>query len=445
MRVYQEVKLKTIHKLIFGLFVFTMVTVTLYWLYGEQKVYRISPNQFTYLATNDQVQKGASTSTISMNGDEVILNCELKVSPDYKWPYCGVSILVNKDDPTKGLNLSDYHTARFNVDFIRLDGGEPPAMRVYLRNFNPVYSKVDDEYTHKYNGLDYRQADYSHALEVPLKSLQVLTWWLVDNKIPIAHSAPEFNNINRIEFATGSGTDVGQYQLRIRSIEFVGYYINGETLMFMLLFIWISLGLLFSVTEIRRRQHILSESESRRLQLKQLNRSLKQQNQQFAELAHRDELTGALNRHSIRAWLEKEYHPDNTTPPPLAVIYIDIDHFKKVNDVFGHTMGDDILREFTLIVMSELRASDLLVRWGGEEFVVFCPHSTLKNASILGERLRQSIELHKWMHGEMLTASLGVAELGEETAIDMITRADEMLYRAKRSGRNRVEIAETDA
>ncbi|EGU34246.1 GGDEF family protein [Vibrio scophthalmi LMG 19158] len=435
-----NVKLKTIHKLIFGLFIFTIIVVALHWLYGEKKIYRVSPSQYTYLATNDQLQKGASTSSISREGDEVILDCELKVSADYKWPYCGISILYDKEDPTRGKDLSDYHTVRLDVDFIRLDGDTNPALRVYLRNYNPVYSLPDNEYTHKYNGLDYRQADYSQVLEVPLKSLQVLTWWLVDNKIPIAHSAPEFNNVNRIEFATGSGTPVGKYQLRIRSIEFVGHYIDGEILMLLLLFIWVGLALIFSATQIHRKQRILSESEARRQHLKMLNRSLREENTQFAELAHRDALTGAMNRHSIRNWLEQEYYPERELKTQLTVIYLDIDYFKQVNDVHGHKMGDDILREFAIVVMSELRASDRFVRWGGEEFVVFCPNSTLRHASILAERLRQKIELHKWMHGEVLTASLGVAELGQETAIDMLTRADEMLYRAKRSGRNRVEI-----
>ncbi|KII79521.1 GGDEF domain-containing protein [Vibrio renipiscarius] len=433
--------MKIIHKVVFSLFVFTIAVVTLHWLYGDKNTYRINPNEFTYLATNDQLQKGASTSTISKHDNEVILDCELKVSADYKWPYCGVSILYDENDPTQGVDFSDVHTVRLDVDFKRLDGGESPAMRVYLRNYNPVYSQPDNEYTHKYNGLDYRQADYSRVIEVPLKSLQVLTWWLVDNKIPIAHAAPEFNNINRIEFATGSGTPVGVYQLHIRNIEFVGHYIDGEKLMLLLLFLWVGLGVLFSVSEIRHKQRIVRESEVRQKHLKNLNQSLREENTQFAAMAHRDALTGAMNRHAIRSWLEVEYSIENETRPALSVIYLDIDHFKKVNDVYGHKIGDDILREFTLVVMAELEKSDRFARWGGEEFVIFCPTKTVDEAYLLAERLRQKIEQHAWMHDGKITASLGVTELYDETAIDMLTRADELLYTAKRNGRNRVEVA----
>jgi len=433
-------KLNTIHKLIFALFVFTVCLVVLHWQFGENKLYQVSPSEFTFLATNDQGQKGASTSSIVQNGDAVFLNCELKKSEDYPWPYCGVSIKFDENDSSKGFDFSDYHTVRLDVDFINLDGGEKPALRFYLRNFNPAYSDAESEYTFKYNGLDYRQADYNQVLQIPLKNMQVLTWWLVDNQIPIEHAGPEFSNINRIEFATGSGTEVGRYQLKINRIEFVGHYINGENLMLMLLTLWVTLAMVFSALEIRNSHVKIMHYESRRRHLKSLNRKLTEQNIVFAEQAHRDALTGAMNRHAIREWLEAQFNLCRTLHEPLAVIYLDIDHFKRVNDDFGHKMGDDILREFTMVVMSELRATDRLVRWGGEEFVIFCASTSLKHANMLAERLRQKIELYQWMHGQVLTASLGVTQLEDETALDMVARADELLYIAKRNGRNRVEV-----
>ncbi|WP_208638785.1 GGDEF domain-containing protein [Vibrio rhodolitus] len=434
-----------IHKLIFALFVFTVFIITLHWQFGEQKSYRVSPNDFAFLPTNDQIQKGASTSVLEQNGEAIQLNCELKKSPDYKWPYCGISIQLNKDAVERGLDLSDFHTVKLDVDFIRLDSDKKPALRFYLRNYNPAYSATDNEYTHKYNGLDYRQADYSQPLTIPLKNLQVLTWWLVDNQIPIEHSGPEFNNVTRIEFATGSGAEEGLYQLNINSIEFIGYYIHKETLMLLLLMIWVGFAITFSAMEIRNGRLKVMQSESRRAYLQELNHKLKKQNIQFAEQAHRDALTGAMNRHSVREWLEKQFNSYVKPTDPLSVIYLDIDHFKHVNDRFGHKVGDDILREFTMVVMSELRATDRLVRWGGEEFVVFCQSTSLKQAYMLAERLRQKIELYQWMHGEVLTASLGVAQMGDETPQDMVTRADELLYKAKRGGRNRVEVSGLEA
>lgn len=434
------VKLNTIHKLIFSLFLFTVLIVALHWQFGESKRYQISPSEFAFLATNDQVQNGASVSSIEQNGKAVALNCELKASEDYPWPYCGVSIKYDEHDPSKGFDFSDYHTVRLDVDFINLDGGAKPALRFYLRNFNPAYSTTENEYTFKYNGLDYRQADYNQVLEIPLNNMQVMTWWLVDNQISIEHAGPEFSNVNRIEFATGSGTAQGRYQLKINSIEFVGHYIDGENLLFSLLILWITLAMVFSGLEIRNSRLKIAHYEVRRKHLKSLNRKLTEQNIEFAEQANRDALTGAMNRHAVRGWLETQFNCRESLDEPLAIIYLDIDHFKRVNDLYGHKMGDDILREFTMVTMTELRATDRLVRWGGEEFVIFCASTSLKQAAMLAERLRQKIELYPWMHGEVLTASLGVTQLEDETVLDMVARADELLYVAKHSGRNRVEI-----
>ena len=147
-----------------------------------------------------------------------------------------------------------------------------------------------------------------------------------------------------------------------------------------------------------------------------------------------------MNRHAIRDWLDKNYDETNKLSKTLSVLYLDIDHFKSINDLYGHSMGDDILREFTMVVLSSLSASERLVRWGGEEFVVFCPGRGLEEASELAKQIRRKVEARIWIHGDKLTTSIGVATLGEERTSDMLIRADEALYSAKRLGRNRVEV-----
>jgi diguanylate cyclase (GGDEF)-like protein len=173
-----------------------------------------------------------------------------------------------------------------------------------------------------------------------------------------------------------------------------------------------------------------------------MNQSLRAKNIEFAELAHRDPLTGAMNRHAIRDWLNKHYDDLPIGGKVLSILYLDIDHFKQVNDEYGHAIGDDILKEFTMVLLTSLQAEQRLVRWGGEEFVVFCPGMNLLDTYELGERLRRKVEAHIWVHGDPLTTSIGVATLGEERTNEMLIRADEALYKAKRSGRNRVELSE---
>ncbi len=417
----------------------TVAIVQLYLLYGDTRVYKVQPSHYHFSASSDQEVEGLSTAKLALNDQGGVLDCELKTS-DYPWPFCGVRIEFD-EDPEFGISLKNYHTVRLDVDFVNLDDNSFPRMRFYLRNFNPSYSDPENEYTLKYNGLEYQPNSDQGVINIPIANLQVMTWWLADNNIGIEHSAPEFSNISRIEFASGSGNALGNYRLSINSIEFVGNYIEGETLMLLLLVLWVSLALVYSVAEIRRSRLLIVKEQNRQHHLKNLNRTLRAQNYEFAELAHRDALTGAMNRHAIRDWLNQNYSTDSATGGPLSVIYLDIDHFKTVNDKYGHSVGDDVLREFTLVVMGILKPSDRLVRWGGEEFVIFCQDANIDQAIGKAERIRHTIEQHIWVHGDQLTSSMGVAELKQERPIDMMARADEALYQAKHKGRNRVEVS----
>lgn len=429
--------MKVVHKVTFILVIATILVVQLYWMHGGGHVFKVFPSQFVFLATNDQPLGGVSSSTVEQSESEVVLRCKLAKSDAYPWPYCGVAIQLG-ETMQQGLNLKRYHTARLNIDFEQLDSDIAPTLRFYLRNYNPAYSSAEDEYTQKYNGLAYSPGVNQGVIDIPIANLQVLTWWLADNHIPIAYSAPEFTNVTKLELATGSGHFTGEYKMTIKSIEFVGNYIEGETLMLALLVFWVSLALVYSIVEIKRSHQLILQSHFRQDHLRKLNKELQEQNIQFAELANRDALTGAMNRHSIRGWLDEHFEGAPGQTKTLSVLYLDIDHFKTVNDKYGHAMGDDILREFTMVVLSMLSPSERLVRWGGEEFVVFCPGLNLAEAEELAGRIRHRVESHIWVHGDPMTTSIGVASRCNERTNAMLTRADEALYMAKRQGRNQV-------
>ncbi|UCX06170.1 GGDEF domain-containing protein [Shewanella glacialimarina] len=126
---------------------------------------------------------------------------------------------------------------------------------------------------------------------------------------------------------------------------------------------------------------------------------------------------------------------------PISVAIIDIDHFKRVNDNHGHLVGDKVLCELAQLLQSQMRSNDLLARWGGEEFVVILPNTTLDDAMELNERLRQFIASNN-IQGMELTISLGVAQYElKDTVHSLLDRADKALYEAKSAGRNRVVVA----
>ncbi|MGL0947662.1 GGDEF domain-containing protein [Vibrio vulnificus] len=430
--------MKWIHKLIFALAICTISLIALYSVLGDTRKLVITPERFAYFATDDRAAGGITTTEMAIDGQTIDLSCNMQTA-SYPWPYCGISIFTDTLEATKGIDLSNYHTIRLKLSYDKT-GESDGRLRFYLRNFNPAYSTADNEYTYKYNGMEFTPSASVETIEIPLANLQLMTWWLADNKIPIEHSAPEYSNVTRIELATGSGAANGEHHIRIERIEFEGAYLAQETLLFALLLSWVLLGLAFSLNELRKSKHNLAESRFRQEHLRKMNADLRAQNYEFAELAHRDALTGAMNRHAVRTWLEKKARTVRWGQEQLSALYLDLDKFKRVNDRYGHQMGDDILREFVLVVASSLEEGERLVRWGGEEFIVFLPETTLQQAVEKAEMIRKNVSNHLWVHGGMLTCSIGVAQMQEERVTEFLARADDALYQAKHRGRNRVEV-----
>lgn len=164
------------------------------------------------------------------------------------------------------------------------------------------------------------------------------------------------------------------------------------------------------------------------------------------ELAITDQLTGLYNRRHMVKQLGQFLQRSNSGGPPVSVFIADIDHFKKVNDTFGHDVGDEVLREFSDRMREDVRPGDIACRQGGEEFVVIMPDTPGDMASTVAERLRRSIAGEPFkISGEKnrleVTVSLGVAtsQGGQVSIDDLMKRADEALYEAKESGRNQVK------
>lgn len=168
--------------------------------------------------------------------------------------------------------------------------------------------------------------------------------------------------------------------------------------------------------------------------------------QRAVQAAKIDPLTGAHNRAAMDETLEREAELANRHKSALSLLILDIDHFKNINDNYGHITGDDVLKECVKCCNQALRGTDMLFRYGGEEFVVMLPGVNSNGAEIAAERLRSTIEKHVFncQKGTVpVTVSIGAASLTlHETVKDVIKRADKALYSAKNAGRNRVACAE---
>jgi len=187
---------------------------------------------------------------------------------------------------------------------------------------------------------------------------------------------------------------------------------------------------------------------ARGMRILKLEEQLKQAKQQMEILAMHDGLTGLLNRRAIEEYAESEFGITSRKERPMGVIMVDIDHFKSVNDQFGHKSGDVALQQVAKGLSGGLRIYDRVGRWGGEEFILILPETQLQDAAKVAERIRARIAEMKISldNGEILSIhiSLGVAcATGQfSTLAKLIDAADQALYQAKQTGRNRVCIFE---
>jgi len=174
----------------------------------------------------------------------------------------------------------------------------------------------------------------------------------------------------------------------------------------------------------------------------------KSQQDHFQQLALTDALTGAVNRHHFNEVLDQEIANVNNYGNPLSIMLLDIDHFKQVNDTYGHGVGDEVLVLFYQTCVEAVRSSDVVARIGGEEFVIIMPNTTLVNAHKFAERLRKKIaklEINVADKQISVTVSIGVSQWKSDyftNAETFVAHADKSLYLAKNNGRNRVVAAQ---
>ena len=175
-------------------------------------------------------------------------------------------------------------------------------------------------------------------------------------------------------------------------------------------------------------------------------------NQQLRERALRDDLTGTLSRRGLREHGERMLAGQPLAHPPahplaqgggIAALMLDVDHFKAINDDYGHLTGDFVLRELAMLLAQRVRREELLARYGGEEFVLVLPETQLDGARAYAEALRKMVEAHDFCFEDQhiqVTVSIGVAAFDPDMVrpTDLVGAADERLYEAKRAGRNRI-------
>lgn len=201
----------------------------------------------------------------------------------------------------------------------------------------------------------------------------------------------------------------------------------------------------FRVEELIARVHVAIRLKRERDQLRLTAEDARRRAEEAREMSMTDALTGLFNRYGLHNALHRELSEARRYSRPLSCLIIDVDNFKGINDTYGHAAGDAALMQLGRVLSETVRGSDIVCRYGGEEFLVLAPETQLEGALALGEKIRQTAAARPFGDGERvfpLTLSIGAAQLSDsESGHDMIARADAALYQAKEEGRNRVEAA----
>ena len=208
--------------------------------------------------------------------------------------------------------------------------------------------------------------------------------------------------------------------------------------LFFIIFGTFSVVLFFNIYWIRKIHRLNRNLEISENNYKIIAEELKEKNSLLEASATTDVLTGLRNRLYFNQRVIDEFERYKRCHTELSLLILDIDHFKRINDIYGHTGGDEVLKNISNVLQNTLRELDVLARWGGEEFIVLLPGTGMNEAIEIAEKLRKQIESLTHENGEVVTISIGVSTLTESETIEpWIARADKALYHAKKQGRNR--------
>jgi diguanylate cyclase (GGDEF)-like protein len=344
-------------------------------------------------------------------------------------PYCGLSINLAK--AVEGKDYSKYERMEVKINY----KGDNRLLRLRMNNFNPTHPKSGNRETLK--GLD--------VIFLTEETRQPLA---IHNHGWIASENSEVNNnIVYIGIDVVPPMAVGEHYIHVQYMDLYGELLPPGTWYLGVALIWLMSNVLFIARHLIVQERRIRNDAKRLSTLAHFSNNLQQQSQRYKLLSNTDPLTGALNRNGFAAEMSQRVANGkmirNTT-----MMVIDLDHFKRINDSHGHDAGDAVLRETTQIIHKNTRATDLFVRWGGEEFILFCEGVDSQQAIALAEKIRVSVEAMKMRYREDIipvTVSIGIAIAEpQESFDDLFHRADQALYRAKHRGRNCITLSESE-
>lgn len=415
------------------LFVLLLLTIAAVTWQDEilQRTTRLTPanaSAYARIAHTDTALQGHSTAR---ERSPFQWTCDLRAG--FEYPYCGYELFLGRDRGKKGLDLTNFRSLTMTLVY----RGPAKSFRVYVKNFDPRYSKATYDDSPKFNRVEYpTEPGKVQHVQFDLADFGVADWWLRKHELSPKLSHPQFDNVTSLDVQTGTEPALGHHAFEVREIVLRTALLSSAQWYLSLLGVWVVLIGAYLAWRIR---NMKGELERRGL----LQALAVRQAEQAEEAAREDHLTKVLNRRGLaERYAALARTGAEPMPVPLAIILIDLDRFKSLNDRYGHGCGDEVLTTIAGLIRRNVRAGDSVGRWGGEEFLVLCPGLEAQGAMLIADKLRRRIERFHFGDCEHVTASFGVhwcpapcAELSE-----LVSLADVALYAAKHRGRNCADL-----
>ena len=383
---------------------------------------------------SDSVDGGTSAIALERTDSSIIVDYELREG--YAYPYAGVKIFLG-DGKTRGKNLSHYDSI-----FVWVKPRGEGTVRLYMRGYDSAFYRQDDETSLKFNEVEFFPLEETYPAVFVPQEFRVASWWVAQNEINVHKARVDLSNIPLIEIQTGTNAPLGYGTLEIRGLCFKGKKIAKVDLVTILVVIWFVTFLIILVIRFFDYSRERVANKRKQEELEKNLAALQIEKSEYEKSSKEDPLTGCLNRAGFSSILLREQENLSKNGCPVSFVILDIDHFKDVNDTYGHSVGDEVLVNLTRLIRDKIRNTDALVRWGGEEFVILCSDTPIQNAQFLAEKLRVAIEGAVLIKQQQVTCSFGIAEMiPNEDPKKLFERADKALYAAKEGGRNRVVSA----
>ena len=420
--------------LIFVLLAATVIALTAYQK-GLNDIMFLNLSDYPYIiAQTDSADGGNPAVKLIRTDSSVVVDYELREG--YAYPFAGIKILLG-DGRTKGLDISHYDSI-----FVWVKPRGEGTVRLYMRSYDPSIYREDDETSLKFNELEFFPLEETYPAVFVPQEFRVASWWVAQNEINVHKARVDLSNVPLIEIQTGTNAPLGYGTMEIRGLRFKGKKIAWADLVTIIVAIWFVTFLIILIIRFFDYSRERAANKKKREELEKNLKALEIEKTEYEKSSKEDPLTGCLNRAGFSSVLMREQENLVKNGSPVSFVILDIDHFKDVNDTWGHNVGDEVLVNLTKLIQGKIRNTDALVRWGGEEFVILCGDTPIQNAQFLAEKLRHAIETTQLIKQQVVTCSFGIAEMiaGEDPK-RLFDRADKALYASKEGGRNRVTSA----